>query len=224
MKQLSLSFYLYITIYFIGSFINLEALEYISMQKRCLDKDLLEMFTTLRVIKKIHKDLQDQYHELQNSDYEQQKECEKEEDFIVDIMIILTGTYEKIIGVTVTYYLTLNTPIQQNLHNSIAQILAEDSIKIISILGKKLMYFVFNLHLSWQEKLWYCACVISIITIIKLGIDQIPQQIPQPIQPPFPYYSQEQSYNPYNINENHLYNVTRIQQEKSGCSIDKFDN
>ena len=176
MKQLiifSVSFYLYIAMYFIETPMIMAApCSQMTMVSRALqDKTLLDIYTTLRIIKQIHRDTENQYELLPEEDQDIQQ------DFMVDIMIVLVGTYEKIIGTTVTYYLTMNMAIQQDLQSSVAIIIAEDMAKIFNIISKKLVFFIFNQRMTWQQKLWYCTWTLTVIGIIKLGIDQIPKII-----------------------------------------------
>ncbi|MDP3787721.1 MAG: hypothetical protein Q8Q60_00205 [Candidatus Chromulinivorax sp.] len=175
MKQsmiVSLYFYFYLTISFAVTTISLDAtLSNFTLQEQTQNRNLIDVYTTLHTIKKIHRDIENFHDQLPEEDQIIQQDC------MTDIMIVLIGTYEKIIGATVTYYLMINVPIQQNLHQTIGMILAEDTVKIINILGKQFIHFMFNHHMTWQKKAWYCAWIISILVMIKIGIDQIPQSI-----------------------------------------------
>ncbi len=165
---LHLFFYLYI----MGS---VHCLQATTFQKHINNEDLRDVYTTLHTIKKIHQDIENQHNESSEEDQIIQHDC------IVEIMIVLIGTYEKIVGATVTYYLMMNMPIQQNLHQTIAIIIAEDIIKILRILGNQLIHFIFNRHMTIQEKIWYCTWIVGMIVGIKMCIDTIPQSIkPQP--------------------------------------------
>lgn len=170
-----LSFYFCIILYFTGSFINLEALNCITEQNRYLDYshnkiisdlEILDVYTTLRVVRDVHDDVQSQL--SQNNQLGQH-------DFIVDIMAVCVGMYEKIVGATVTYYLMAYLPMHQNLHDIVGKIIAEGIIEITSILSRQLIHYIFNQNMTLREKIWYCGCAISIIGLIKIGIDQIPQ-------------------------------------------------
>ncbi len=171
MKQ-SIIQYLFFYLYIAGLACTLQAN---TMQEIPQGKAFIDLCTTLHTIKKIQRDIENLHEQQSQEDQIVQQDC------VTDIMIILIGTYEKMIGATVTYYLMMNLPIQQNLHQTIAIILADDIIKIINILGKQLLQFIFNHQISWQKKVWYCAWIVSIIAVIKIGIDQIPQSI-QPQQ------------------------------------------
>lgn len=178
MKQsiiLSLSFYLCMTMYFLGTTSFLEA--FYSPREQSQDQAILHMYTTLRVIKKIHRDVENEYNQLSQDGNEFSQDDEQQQDFMIDIMIVLVGTYEKIVGATVTYYVMMNTPFQQDLQNSVAIIIAKDAVEIFNILGRQLITFIMNHKMTWQKKLWYCMWTISIIAMIKLGIDQIPKTV-----------------------------------------------
>ena len=167
----SLSFYLYIVICFTGSFLCLNAGESAIFHQQLNDQEIndqnvLDTYTTLRTIKRIHRDVQDQYDQRPEDNHQQQ-------DFMIDIMVLLVSMYEKIVAATVTHYLMLHVPGQEDLQITVARIIAQDTVKIIAILGKQLMYFIFSQQMTWQEKLWYCGWVVTVIVIIKLGIDQI---------------------------------------------------
>lgn len=206
MKQLimpSLSFYLYIATCFFGLTIFLEA-SYDAHHILSQDQTLSNVHTTLRVIKQVHRDIEDLHEQsIQDNQF-------PEHDFLIDIMIVLVGTYEKMVGATVTYYLMINMPIQYNLQDAVARIIAEDIIKIMSILGKRFIHFIFDRHMTWKEKLWYCAWIISVITLIKIGIDQIPQPVqPQPTL--------------YNL-PNEIMNLQKNEEDKSGYLKEKFND
>jgi hypothetical protein len=197
----SLSFYLYIAIYFVAVPIDLQAsFPFLTGQEQLEDQAMHDIYTTLRMIKDMHRDVEHQQDELP------QEEQIAQQDFILDIMVVLVGTYEKIVGATVTYYLMMNMPT----HDTVAIIIAEDIIKIINILGKRLIYFIFNRQMTWQEKVWYCAWVISVIAIIKISIDQIPQSV-KPQQSAYDLPVQDVDLN-------------KISDDKSAYIKDKFSN
>jgi hypothetical protein len=151
---------------------------------------LQEIYAAENVIKKIGIDL---------NDYQEQQD----HSFIVDITVIFIEMYEKIVGVTVTYCLMMHNPVlQQNLHDEVGRIIAQDMIKVFAILAKQCVYFILNKKMSLQEKIWHCGLVVSIIILIKLGIDQIPQSI-----------------KPKNRDENNNYNL-----QESGYVTGKFEN
>ena len=80
MKQLitsRLSFYFYIILCFAGSFINLSALNYAIAPGAFCDAEILNMYTTLRVIRMVHDDTPEQL--SQEADHQ---------DFIVDVMSV----------------------------------------------------------------------------------------------------------------------------------------
>lgn len=172
-----LSIYFYSIIYF-GQLLSYEH-----------DYILREIYSAEDVIQRIRIDL-DSY------------QAEEEHNFIVDITVVFIEMYEKIVGVTVTYCLMMHNPVlQQNLHDEVAKIIAQDMIKVFAILAKQLVYFVLNAKMSLQEKIFYCGLIASIIILIKLGIDQIPQSI-----------------KPKNRDENNNYNL-----QESGYVTGKFD-
>ena len=208
MKQLiipSLSFYFYIVICFAGSFLDLKAFGSTIPYQHLNDQQLLDTYTTLKVIKRIQIDVQNKY-----DDQIQEDNQSPQPDFMIDVMVVLFGTYEKIVGATVTHYVMINMPMQQNLQSTVARIIAEDLIKIISILGKQLMNFIFSKQMTLQEKIWHCAWVFSVIIMIKIGIDQLPVST----KPQQPFY-------------NSLHNGSdsqRIQGEESVYLTGKFGN
>ena len=170
MKQLissRLSFYFYVILCFAGSFIDLDALNFTIAPGEVREAEILNMYTTLRVIRMVHDDTHDQL--LQEVDHQP--------DFIVDVMTVFVGVYEKIVGATVTYYLIPHLSMKQNLHDIVGRIIADGVIEIASILSRQLIYYISNQSMTLREKIWYCAWAISIIALIKVGIDQIPQFI-----------------------------------------------
>lgn len=185
MKQLftkiSLPFCLYIAIYFLNSLQNLQANEHhIAFHSKNYKPNMQNIALNLQIIQNLRMKLQSQYdeHEDNSNNNEPHEDCNAEKDTIVEIMIILTGTYEKIINATVTYYIMIHMPMQQDLHTTVALILAEDMAKIVTVLCKRLLEFGLHPSLTWKHKAWYCVWIISMIGIIKLGIDQIPKVIP----------------------------------------------
>src|SRR3989339_1038483 len=175
MKQsirLSLYFYLFIVMFFTQTIACDQIYKEIPLQiqDQKNDQQLLDIYTTLRIIKKIHKDLEDY-----SSDALPLEDQTFQEDCMIEIIAILVGTYEKIVGATVTYYLMINMPGQQNIQHTIAIIIAQDAIKILNILSKRLLSCIYSQKMTWQQKAWHCTWVVGVIILIKLGIDQIPQ-------------------------------------------------
>ena len=202
MKQsiiLSLSFYLCMTMYFLATTLHLEA--FYSAQEQSQDRILLDMYTTLRVIKKIHRDVENQCEQFTQDDEYLQDE-HPQQDFMIDIMIVLVGTYEKIVSATVNYYIMMHTPMQQDLQNNVAMIIAEDVVKIFNILGRRLIVFLIDHKMTWQKKIWYCMSIASVIIMIKIGIDQIPKivKIDKP-ESSSPYIFPRENDNLYKISE-----------------------
>jgi hypothetical protein len=125
------------------------------------DASLLDMYTAQCIIKNMHDEIQS---------------CD--EDFVVEIMVILVGTYEKIVGATVSYCLMMHNPVlQEDLHDEVARILAQDIIKILSILLRQFVSFITDKKITLKEKLYYCALIGTAIIIIKLGVDQLPKSL-----------------------------------------------
>jgi len=110
----------------------------------------------------------DVYHKI--DDLQQQ---EYQLDITVEVIIMFIEMYQKIVEATVAYYLMPNSQVQYNLHDIIMQIITEHTIKIISFLGQKFIEFICNRQMSWQEKISYCACILSMIYIIKIGIEKL---------------------------------------------------
>ena len=132
---------------------------------------------------------------------------------MIEIIAILVGTYEKIVGTTVTYYLMMNMPGQQNIQYSIAVIIAQDAVKILNILSKRLLSFICSQKMTWQQKAWYCTWVAAVIILIKLGIDQIPQPEKSDKKECFPPLMPVQNSNSH-----------QIQEPESGFLQGKFNN
>jgi hypothetical protein len=126
------------------------------------DKDILEIYTAL----KVQCDLEEDFDQLEDDEEPIQQ------DFIIDIIVVLVGMYEKIVASTVTHYLLINLPGQEKLQNIVTKIIAEDIVKIISILCQRVLHFIYSHRMTWKEKLSYCIWVASIIVMIKLSIDQ----------------------------------------------------
>ena len=91
------------------------------------------------------------------------------------LFVIFIEMYQKIVEATVAYYLMPNTSIHHNLHDIIIKIIADYVIKLTSILSSKLIDFIFDHKISWQEKVAYCGWILSMMIIIKLGIEQLPK-------------------------------------------------
>ncbi len=127
---------------------------------------LLDIYTSKKIIKQMHDEVVD----LSSHD-----DSQKQEEFVIEILTILMSTYEKMIGLTVSYYLMMHNPyMQQKIKDEIATMLSQDVIKILSIVSKQALYYMFDEDVTLQEKLWYCGAIISMIIVMKLGIDQIP--------------------------------------------------
>lgn len=166
-----LAFYVYLSIYFSLNFINLEAFDYYKdAQKQFLINTYLDdSYTKIKVMKQFHRALDDQF------DQELQEDEVERHDYMIDVITILAGTYKKIVAATVIHYLLVHVPEQKNLHEIVAQIIADDTIKIIDILFKEFLYVITHYKMTWREKMWYCTCFVSLIIMIKLEIDQIPE-------------------------------------------------
>lgn len=130
---------------------------------------LLDIYISEKIIKKVHDDIVDLF---------DRDEDQVQEKFVVEIVAILMSTYEKMIGLTVSHCLMMHNPLmQQKIKDEIATLLAQDTIKITSILSKQAIYYMFDEKVTLKEKLWYCGAIISMIIIMKCGIDQIPVSI-----------------------------------------------
>ncbi len=225
----SLSFYFYIVICFAGALLQGQAPESLIMQKQISDQKILQMYTTLRVITRIHRDIADQ------NNLEDQFE---KHDFLIEIMAILMETYQKIIAATVTHYLMIHTPMQQDLQTTIIRIIAGDMIQVFAILGKHLLHFVVSDAVTLQQKLFYCIWFTCIIAMIRIGVDQIPKPGPNSQasktttnQISMPSMTEQFSYqfhqNISNQNQNRpdqSFHSQEIQEDKSSCLTEKFSN
>ena len=138
--QLSLYFYISIVMLFTEAIMYAQDYNVVSLriQEQKQEQQLLDIFTTLRIINKIHKDIEDNSDQLSLEDQALQEDC------MIEIIAILVGTYEKIVGTTVTYYLMMNMPAQQNIQHTIGIIIAQDTIKILNILSKRLLLFIYS--------------------------------------------------------------------------------
>jgi hypothetical protein len=212
MKQpiiISLHFYCILVMFFTLTTFFLQGYSCIDAQQK-KDQEIANIYTTLRVIQKIHRDVEDHYDQLPPEDMAMQQDC------MIEIISILVETYEKIVGTTVTYYLMMNMPMQQNLQQAIAVIIAQDTLKILHVLGKRLLQFITSQNMTWQQKAWYCTWVAGIIIIIKLGIDQLPQ-----IEKKEKDSSQEKNSSATPILNSDFH---KIQEDKSACLEGKFNN
>ncbi|MGZ6250827.1 MAG: hypothetical protein ACXWL2_02260 [Candidatus Chromulinivorax sp.] len=90
------------------------------------------------------------------------------------LIIVLTNTYQKIIIATVTYYLMMNLPGQQNLQFTIAQIIVQDIVKILRVISKMIIRFIINPDISNGAKIGYCLSITCIIIAIKIVVDALP--------------------------------------------------
>ena len=212
MKQrimLSLHFYYTLVMLFTGTSCMLQG-SYSITQGQKKDQEFVNIYTTLRIIQKIHRDVEDHYDQLPAEDMAMQQDC------MIEIIAILVETYEKIVGTTATYYLMMNMPMQQNLQEAIAVIIAQDTLKILHVLGKRLLQFITSQNMTWQQKAWYCTWVAGIIIIIKLGIDQLPQ----------PEKKEKEGAQEKNSSEVPILNSDfhKIQGDKSACLEGKFNN
>ena len=212
MKQsimLSLHFYCIFVMLFTAVPCMLDASYSVTWQQK-KDQEFADIYTTLRVIQKIHRDVEDHYDQLPPEDMAMQQDC------MIEIITILIETYKKIVGTTVTYYLMMNTPMQQNLQQSIGLIIAEDTLKILHVLGNRLLQFITSQNMTWQQKAWYCTWVAGIIIIMKLGIDQLPQPEKKDKD------SAEEKSSPVAPILNSDFH--KIQEDKSACLEGKFNN
>ena len=117
--------------------------------------------------------LQDLRHEFEHFPTD-----ESHSDLIIHIAVnAFVEMYQKIVEATVTYYLMPNMPAKQNLHDIIIRIIADDTIRLIALLCRELIHFIFDHQMSWQEKAYHCAWVISVILIIKMGVENLPKSI-----------------------------------------------
>lgn len=91
------------------------------------------------------------------------------------LIIVLTNTYQKIIVATVTYYLMMDYPGQQNLQFTIAQIIVQDVIKVLKIISKMVIRFILNPDISNSTKIGYCISITCIIVGIKMVVDALPE-------------------------------------------------
>ena len=99
-------------------------------------------------------------------------ENEDVKDCVDKILLILVDTYEKIVGATVLYYLMMHDPCaQKDIHSEIAKIMHDATLKILTILKKELLFFVFDKKISLQKKCKACLVIVSIILLMKLGIN-----------------------------------------------------
>ncbi len=164
-----LFFYIHINMLFAESIIQVPYPISKITQNQTNDTYILDVYTTLRVIKKMHRDVESEFDQLSSEDKS------LEQDYMFEIITILMGTYEKIVNATVTHYLMVNIPPQQNLQNTIGIIVAEDIFKIMNILGRRVLSFICDEKMNWQQKIWHCTWITGIIIIMKLSIDQIPK-------------------------------------------------
>ena len=118
--------------------------------------------------------LSDIRHQIENLPPE---ESHLNSDITVHIVIVFIEMYKKIVEATVTYYLMPSGSIKQSLHDVIIRIIAEDTVRLIAFLCKELVHFMFDQKMSWQEKLYHCAWVVSVILIIKTGVENLPATI-----------------------------------------------
>lgn len=128
---------------------------------------LLDIYISEKIIKQVHDDMVNLF--------DRDDEDQVQEEFVVEIVSILMGTYEKMIGLSVSYCLMMHNPLmQQKIKDEIATLLAQDTIKILAMLSKQAIYYMCDEKVTLKEKLWYCGAIISMIIIMKCGIDQIP--------------------------------------------------
>lgn len=98
-------------------------------------------------------------------------------DIVIEVVLICVEMYEKIIEATVTYYLLINVPGQQNLHDVIVRIIVNHVIKIINILYRQFMHFIFDHELTWKEKVMHCTWILGFIFVIKISLEKLPKTI-----------------------------------------------
>jgi hypothetical protein len=173
MKKLvvpKLYFYIYITVFVIISYSSIEAFEnYFNFACNS------NKYNKLRFIKKNQMDIEIKFENFFDKDDEDM--IHDDQDFVMEIMEILISMYEKIVSASVSYYILMDLPRQEKLQNIVARIIAQDTLKIINILNKKIINYLFNKDMTWERKILYCAFIGVIIMIIKLGIDRIAQNI-----------------------------------------------
>ena len=103
-------------------------------------------------------------------------DCEDHVKIMNEILVVLIGTYQKIITATVTYYLFVDVPVSYNLNQAIALIIVEDCIKIIKIIKSGLMQSMEASTTNLKSKMLYCLGIGVAVIIIKFGIDKISSQ------------------------------------------------
>ena len=137
----------------------------------CLDEqeimtlpEFKDIQVTLTAIKDIQHEFEDDAHELRS-------------DIVMEVVLICVEMYEKIIEATVTYYLLINIPGQQNIHDVIARIIVSHVLKIINILYRQFMHFIFDHELTWKEKVMHCTWILGFIFVIKISLEKLPKTI-----------------------------------------------
>jgi len=96
-------------------------------------------------------------------------------DVMMEVILICVEMYEKIIEATVTYYLLINVPGKQNIHDVIIKIIVNHVLKIINILYREFMHYLFNHELTWKEKMIHCAWILGFVFVIKMGLEKLPK-------------------------------------------------
>jgi len=185
----SLYCYLMIVTFFLdskplkGSFFRIDSL----FEESCLDdlsgainceESIARLICKVRIIQKKYQSPDDDdlsnknddsiLEDEENLDLDIVDECQ--DDILIEIMAILLGMYEKIVGATVTYLVMSHTPMQENLHVMIAKIISDDALRIFNIIGKKYIEFVLNKKISLQDKIIYCMSLACCIVFIKMGL------------------------------------------------------
>lgn len=96
-------------------------------------------------------------------------------DVVVEIVLICIEMYEKIVEATVAHCLLIHVPGQQSIHDVIARIIVSHVLKIINILYREFMNYLFNHELTWKEKMIHCAWILGFIFVIKIGLEKLPK-------------------------------------------------
>jgi len=135
------------------------------------DASFDNIYRTLTIIKDLQQDFENYDNDHNdNSDYNQ-KDC------VVKIIALCIEMYERIIEATITHYLLINIPIQQDLHGVIIRIVADYTVRIMIVLYEKLSHFIFDHEMSLQEKFYYSGGIIAMILVVKFCLEKIPSSV-----------------------------------------------
>lgn len=96
----------------------------------------------------------------------------KEPEFTQELFIAFTAVYQKVVEASVHYYLSIEKP-SEPLQVIVTKIIIVGLYDIIRLLFSKVILLTKDSNLSWKEKLERCWWMVTMIMILKFGIEKM---------------------------------------------------